>query len=56
MTVLFVTHDIEEATFIGDTVNIMCAKEKKIVKQIRINKGMNTLEAKNIKHFMLNKM
>ena len=37
MTVLFVTHDIEEAIYLGDTVYIMTARPGRIKEEVKVN-------------------
>ena len=36
-TILFVTHDVEEAVFIGDTIYVMTARPGRIKAQIDVN-------------------
>ena len=36
-TILFVTHDVEEAVFIGDTIYVMTARPGRIKAQIEVN-------------------
>ena len=37
MTVVFITHDLEEALYLGDTVIVLASNPGRIVKQIDVN-------------------
>ena len=40
-TILFVTHDVEEAVFIGDTIYVMTARPGRIKAKINVNLPTN---------------
>lgn len=52
-TILFVTHDVEEAIFLGDTVYVMTARPGRLKKRISVPLGRpRTFEMKNSPRFL----